>query len=435
MKSSIRIGLLGLGTVGAGVVRILDENADLIERRIGVPLEIARVAVREAGRERGLSVEAGVLTTDPFEVVRDPDIDIVVELIGGSEPAKQLVLEAIGKGKHVVTANKALLAEHGAAIRSAARTARVNLGFEASVGGGIPVIKTLREALAANHILSVYGILNGTCNYILTKMREENRSFEDVLREAQRAGYAESDPTFDVEGIDSAHKLAILVNLSFGIPVALGDIYTEGITQISPVDIEFGREFGYTLKLLAIAKSADGEVEARVHPTMVPDDDPIAKVGGVYNAVEIVGDVVEDVMLYGKGAGERPTASAVISDIMDISRELQSPSGAKAPVLLPPDGGTGRIRPIEAISSPYYLRFMVDDLPGGLAQISGILGSNNISIESVIQKGRKAGGTVPLVIMTHIALERDLQQALREIDELPCVSEKAVLLRVETEKA
>ena len=346
------------------------------------------------------------------------------------------MLEAIGKGKHVVTANKALLAEHGAAIWSAARTARVNLGFEASVGGGIPVIKTLREALAANHILSVYGILNGTCNYILTKMREEDRSFEDVLREAQRAGYAESDPTFDVEGIDSAHKLAILVNLAFGVSVALGDIYTEGITQISPVDIEFGREFGYTLKLLAIAKSADGEVEARVHPTMVPDDDPIAKVGGVYNAVEIVGDVVEDVMLYGRGAGERPTASAVISDIMDISRELQSPSGRRAPVLLPPDGGTGRrIRPIEAISSPYYLRFMVDDLPGVLAQISGILGSHNISIESVIQKGRKAGGTVPLVIMTHTALERDLQQALREIDELPCVSEKAVLLRVETEKA
>ena len=427
------MGVLGLGTVGTGVVRILDRNADLIERRAGVRLEVVRVAVRDASKPRKVSLPAGVLTTDPFEVVRDPEIDIVVELIGGCEPAKDLVLEAIAGKKHVVTANKALLAEHGAEIRKAARESGVHLGFEASVAGGIPIIKTIREALAANRILSIYGIINGTSNYILTKMREEDRSFEDVLAEAQRAGYAETDPTFDVGGIDSAHKLAILVNLAFGLPVALGDIYTEGITEISPVDIEFGREFGYTLKLLAIAKSGDGEVEARVHPTMVPDKDPIAQVGGVYNAVEIVGDAVEDLMLYGKGAGEMPTASAVVGDIIDIAREASGGSGRRA--LPPADGDRGRIKPIDEIFSLYYLRFMVVDQPGVLSQISGILGRHNISIESVIQKGRQRAGPVPLVIMTHTALERDVREALSQIDQLSCLSEKTVLIRVEAEKS
>lgn len=433
MTESVRMGVLGLGTVGTGVVRILDRNADLIERRAGVGLEIVRVAVRDPSKPRKVSLLEGVLTTDPFEVVRDPEIDIVVELIGGCEPAKELVLEAIAGKKHVVTANKALLAEHGTEIRKAAREAGVHLGFEASVAGGIPIIKTVREALAANRILSIYGIINGTSNYILTKMREEDRSFEDVLAEAQRAGYAEADPTFDVGGIDSAHKLAILVNLAFGLPVALGEIYTEGITEISPVDIEFGREFGYTLKLLAIAKSGDGEVEARVHPTMVPDKDPIAQVGGVYNAVEIVGDAVEDLMLYGKGAGEMPTASAVVGDIIDIAREASGGSGSRA--LPPADGDMGRIKPIGGIFSLYYLRFMVVDQTGVLSQISGILGHHNISIESVIQKGRQTAGPVPLVIMTHTALERDVREALSQIDQLSCVSEKTVLIRVEAEKS
>ena len=434
MSKSIRLGILGLGTVGTGVVRILERNATLIERRIGLPLEVKRIAVRDRSKVRGVSIPDGVLTTDPFEVVRDSDIDIVVELIGGEDLARDLGLAAIAGGKHLVTANKALLAEHGTEIRQAARAAGVNLGFEASVAGGIPIIKTIREALAANRILSIYGIINGTSNYILTTMREEGRSFDDVLDAAQRAGYAEADPTFDVGGIDAAHKLAILVNLAFGVAAKLSDIYTEGIADISPIDIEFGREFGYTLKLLAIAKSSDGGVEARVHPTMVPDAHPIAQVGGVYNAIEIVGDAVGDLMLYGKGAGEMPTASAVVSDIMDISRDIGASGESRSPSLLPGDGAEGSIKPIETISSLYYLRFMVADQPGVLSQISGILGRHNISIESVIQKRRETGNSVPLVVMTHTAVERDVQAALSEIDQLSSVREKAVLIRVETDK-
>jgi homoserine dehydrogenase len=434
MSKSIRLGILGLGTVGTGVVRILERNAALIERRIGLPLEVKRIAVRDSSKVRGVSIPDGVLTTDPFEVVRDSDVDIVVELIGGEDLARDLGLAAIAGGKHLVSANKALLAEHGTVIRQAARAAGVNLGFEASVAGGIPIIKTIREALAANRILSIYGIINGTSNYILTTMREEGRSFDDVLGAAQRAGYAEADPTFDVGGIDAAHKLAILVNLAFGVAAKLSDIYTEGIADISPIDIEFGREFGYTLKLLAIAKSSDGGVEARVHPTMVPDTHPIAQVGGVYNAIEIVGDAVGDLMLYGKGAGEMPTASAVVSDIMDISRDIGASGESRLPSLLPGDDGEGSIKPLETISSLYYLRFMVADQPGVLSQISGILGRHNISIESVIQKRRETGSPVPLVVMTHTAVERDVQAALSEIDQLPSVREKAVLIRVESEK-
>ena len=431
MSKTVRLGLLGLGTVGQGVFKIVEENRDLIERRTGVHLEVTAIAVRDAGLDRGVEVPAGIMTTDAGSVARSPGVDIVVELIGGSDTARGLVLQAMGAGKHVVTANKALLAEHGAEIRKAADAAGVSLGFEASVAGGIPVIKTLRESLAANRVLSIYGIINGTCNYILTTMSEEDRPFDEVLKEAQDAGYAESDPTFDVGGIDSAHKLAILVNLAFGIPVRLDQVHTEGITGISPVDIEFGREFGYTLKLLAIAKSApaaDGsvEVEARVHPTFVPDDYPIAQVGGVYNAVQIVGDSVGDLMLYGKGAGERPTASAVMGDILDIA--ISSSAAARN---LATEDARGRIRPITEISSPYYLRFTVEDKPGVLSEISGILGRFNISIESVIQKGRAAGRRVPLVIMTHRAAEKDIRDALLEIDRLPAVAEKGVLIRVE----
>jgi len=351
-----------------------------------------------------------------------------VELIGGSDTAREMVLAAIGAGKHVVTANKALLAEHGEEIRRAAAQAGVALGSEASVAGGIPVIKTLRESLAANRILEIYGIINGTCNYILTKMREEDRAFDDVLKEAQDAGYAEADPTFDVEGIDSAHKLAILVNLAFGIPVKTDDVHTEGIRGISPVDIEFAREFGYTLKLLAISKAIanqDGtlDIEARVHPTLVPDDYPIAQVGGVYNAVQIVGDAVGDLMLYGQGAGEQPTASVVLGDIIDVAANPRVSSGGSTL--------SARIRPITDISCLYYLRFTVDDKPGVLSDIAGILGRFNISIESVIQHGRNRGRSVPLVIMTHTARESDVQKARVEIDRLEAVAEKGVLIRVE----
>jgi homoserine dehydrogenase len=437
MKQKINVGLIGLGTVGTGAFRILHENAELIRNRVGVPVEVTKIAVRDVKRDRGIAIPAGMLTTNPSHIIDDPNIDIVAELIGGYEPAKELILSAIARGKHVVTANKALLAAHGAEIDEAARRAGVSIGFEASVGGGIPVIKALKEALAANRILSIYGIINGTSNYILTKMTDEERSFSDVLAEAQRAGYAEADPTFDVGGIDTAHKLAILVNLAFGAHVNLKDIYTEGITSISPLDIDFGKVLGYKLKLLAIAKMHEGgKAEARVHPTMVPDEYPIAKVGGVYNAIQIVGNACEDIMLYGRGAGSMPTGSAVVGDIMDIARQILSEPSRRLP--LPAiDGasaatrGVVRLQPIESVTSLYYFRFMALDQPGVLAQISGILGRHSISIAQMIQRGRKEGGSVPLVIMTHTALELDIQKAIVEIKALSCITEQPILIRVE----
>src|SRR5690349_20260225 len=342
MKQRISVGLIGLGTVGTGAYRILQENAELIRNRVGVPVEITKIAVRDIKRDRGIAIPPGILTTDPSQIIDDPDIDIVAELIGGYEPAKRLILAAIARGKHVVTANKALLAAAAAEIDQASKRAGVSVGFEASVGGGIPVIKALKEALAANRILSIYGIINGTSNYILTKMTEEDRSFADVLAEAQKAGYAEADPTFDVGGIDTAHKLAILVNLAFGTHVNLKDIYTEGITSISPLDIDFGKALGYKVKLLAIAKMHEGgKAEARVHPTMVPDEYPIAKVGGVYNAIQIVGNACEDIMLYGRGAGSMPTGSAVVGDIMDIARQILMEPARKLPAPQTPQEGTG----------------------------------------------------------------------------------------------
>jgi homoserine dehydrogenase len=432
MKQKITVGMIGLGTVGSGAVRLLQQNAELIRHRVGVPIEVSRIAVRDLRRDRGLTLPQGVVTDNPADVVDDPNIDIVVELIGGYEPAKELILRAIARGKHVVTANKALLAVHGAEIHEAARRASVSIGFEGSVGGGIPVIKALREALAGNRILSIYGIINGTSNYILSKMTDEDRSFADVLGEAQRAGYAEADPTFDVGGIDTAHKLAILVNLAFGAHIRLEDIYTQGITSISPLDIDFGKELNYTVKLLAIAKMHGGQVEARVHPTMVPDEYAIAKVGGVYNAIQIVGDACQDIMLYGRGAGSMPTGSAVVADIMDISRQILMEPSRKLPAA--EDRPALLLQPMDSITSLYYFRFMALDQPGVLAQISGILGRHSISIAQMIQRGRKEGGSVPLVIMTHTARERDIQKALIEIKSLECVTEEPVLIRMEGEE-
>ncbi len=421
--------MIGLGTVGSGALRILQENADLVRHRVGAPVEVVKVAVRDPKRDRGLKLPAGMLTTNPAEIVDNPAIDIVVELIGGYEPAKELILTSIAHGKHVVTANKALLAVHGAEIHEAAQRHGVLVGFEGSVGGGIPVIKALKEALAGNRILSIYGIINGTSNYILSKMTDEERSFPEVLAEAQKAGYAEADPTFDVGGIDTAHKLAILVNLAFGAGVEFKNIFTEGITEISPMDIDFGKEFGYRLKLLAIAKISEGRLQVRVHPTMVPEEYPIAKVSGVYNAIQLVGDAVGDIMLYGRGAGSAPTGSAVVGDIMDISRHILMEPSRKLPAS--DDREPVQLQPMESIKSIYYFRLMALDQPGVLAQISGIFGRHRISIAQMIQRGRKEGGAVPLVIMTHTALERDIQKAILEIRELGCVTEKPALIRVE----
>jgi homoserine dehydrogenase len=435
MKQRINVGLIGFGTVGTGALRILRDNAELIRHRLGVPVEVTRIAVRDLKRERGVDVPAGMLTDSPTKILNDPDIDIVAELIGGYQPAKELILTAIARGKHVVTANKALLAAHGAEIQKAARQAAVTLGFEASVGGGIPVIKALKESLAGNRILSIYGIINGTSNYILSKMTDEGRSFEDVLAEAQRAGYAEADPTFDVGGIDTAHKLAILVNLAFGTYINVNDIYTEGITSISPLDIDFGKQFGYKVKLLAIAKMHQGQIEARVHPTMVPDEYPIAKIGGVYNAIQIVGDACDDIMLSGRGAGALPTGSAVVADIIDIARQILLAPSRALPAAETADGHQQlKLQPIDSIRSLYYFRLVVLDQPGVLAQISGILGRHRISIAQMIQRGRKEGGSVPLVIMTHTAKERDIQNAILELKALSCVSEKPVVIRVEGEE-
>ncbi len=433
MKTEVGVGLIGFGTVGTGVARILLDNASLIRRRVGIPVNLVRIADLDITRDRGLTLAPGILTADAQEVVADPRVDIVVELIGGYESAKRVILDAITRGKQVVTANKALLAVHGEDIFAAAARQGVDLGFEASVGGGIPVIRALMEGLAANHIQSIYGIINGTSNYILSRMTSEGQRFDVVLEEAKKAGYAEADPTFDVAGIDSAHKLTIMVSLAYGTPVNFKDVYTEGITGLTPLDIAYAKEFGFTIKLLAIAKYFDGEIEARVHPTMVPSASQIAKVDGVYNAIQLVGDAVEDVVLYGRGAGSMPTGSAVVSDVIAIARNLmKDATGRVPPASFQQDQRRPlRMRPMEEITCLYYIRFMVLDRPGVLSQIAGVLGRYGISISSVLQQGRKEGQTVPVVIMTHMARERDVQNALREINNMPFISEPTTLIRVE----
>ncbi len=433
MKARIGVGLVGFGTVGTGVAKILLGNRALIQRRVGVPVELVRVADLDITRDRGVSLPPGMLTTDVGQILDDPSIDIVLELIGGYDAAKRVILDAMARGKQVVTANKALLAVHGEEIFEAAARRRVDLGFEASVGGGIPVIRALTEGLAANTILSIYGIINGTSNYILSRMTSEGQGFKEVLAEAQRAGYAEADPTFDVAGVDSAHKLSIMVSLAYGTPVNFKEVYTEGITRLTPLDITYAKEFGYTIKLLGIAKFSDGEVEARVHPTMIPSTSPVAHVEGIYNAIQLTGDAVGDIVLYGQGAGSMPTGSAVVSDVIAIARNLLTgATGRVPPASFQQDQRRPlRIRRMEEIVSLYYLRFMVLDRPGVLSQISGVLGRHGISISSVLQQGRKEGQTVPVVIMTHTSTERDVQASLREIDRMPFISEPTTLIRVE----
>ena len=435
MKRSINIGFIGFGTVATGAIKILTEQKALLKRRIGADLEIVKIADREIERDRGIALPPGLLTTDAEAVFQHPRIDIVVELIGGIEPARTFILDAISQGKHVVTANKALIAEHGEAIFSAAGAKGVDVGFEAAVCGGIPIVREMKEGLAAERIRSIYGIVNGTCNYILTKMRDEGGNFTDVLKEAQALGFAEADPALDIGGGDSAHKLAILSNLAFGTPVTLKEIYTEGIEKVRPIDIAFADEFGYDIKLLAITKMTDGEIEARVHPTMISKETLLSKVNGVFNAVYVEGEAVGGLLFYGKGAGSLPTGSAVVSDLVDIARNILSGSSIRVPAagFVPAAREKLRIRPMAEIKSLYYLRFMVQDHPGVLSRISGILGKHHISISSMIQQGRKIEGGVPLVIMTHMAKEQHLQLALSEIDQLDCIMGSTLLIRVEGE--
>jgi len=433
-KKSINVGIIGFGTVGTGTARILLDNADIIRRRLGAPIVLKKISDLDVKRDRGISLKGIQLTTDAQDIFTDSEIDVVVELIGGYKPAKEFILEAIKNKKHVVTANKALLAVHGEEIYASAEKSGVTLGFEASVAGGIPILAAVRNGLAANNIKSIYGIVNGTCNYILTLMTNAGRKFEDVLKEAQSMGYAEADPTFDIEGIDSAHKLAVLTMLAYGTPVKFEDIYTEGISKITPIDIDFAKELGYKIKLLAITKMVNGEVEARVHPTMLPEEYPIATVDGVFNALSIVGDAVGSTMFYGRGAGDMPTGSAVVSDIIDIGRDILAGCTNRTPVAAFRERANLKIRKMEEITSCYYLRFSAMDKPGVLSRISGVLGKNNISISSVIQKGRGTAAAVPLVMMSHEAVERDVRKALAEINKMDCVAGSTMVIRVEEGK-
>lgn len=429
----INVGIVGFGTVGTGTAKILIENSMLIEERVGTPIVVKRIADQNTEREREINVDPSILTKDANEILDDPEIDIVVELIGGYGYAREFILKAIDKGKHVVTANKALLAVHGDEIFRAAYRKGVDIGFEASVGGGIPIIRALKEGLVANRIESIYGIVNGTTNYILTKMTAEGKKFGDVLKKAQEKGYAEADPTFDVEGVDAAHKLAVLISLAYGVRIRFDDIYTEGISKITPLDIEFAREFGYRIKLLAITKDDKGKIEARVHPTMLKESAMLANVDGVFNAIYVTGDAVGSTMFYGRGAGMMPTGSAVVSDIADIARNIIKKSHQRVPPLgcMEDSIKEAKVKNISETVNHYYIRFSAMDKPGVLSKISGILGENNISISSMIQKGRQVGGSVPIVMMTHEAKEKDVRKALDEIDRLPVVHEKTVFIRIE----
>ncbi len=433
MDQVVKVGLIGLGTVGTGVVKILQNNADIIARRVGRNVVLDKIADLDITTDRGVSVPSEMLTTQVNDILDNPEIDIVVELIGGHEPAKRFILQALSRQKGVVTANKALLADHGEEIFEAAFKTQADLGFEASVGGGIPIIRSLTEGLAGNRLTSIMGIMNGTSNYILTRMTQEGRDFSDILEEASREGYAEADPSLDVEGIDAAHKLVIMVNLAYGTPLPMSAVYTEGIANISTIDMTFARELGFTIKLLGIAKCQDQVIEARVHPTLVPSESPMAQVHGVYNAIHLVGDAVGDIVLYGQGAGSLPTASAVVGDIIDLARNRIQKSFARVPATSFQWGSRQplAIKPMADIESRYYLRCMVKDEPSALSTISGILGKHGISISSVLQKERKQGQPVPLVIVTHRSIERGIQSALHDMNALPIISEPTVFIRME----
>jgi homoserine dehydrogenase len=427
----INIGIIGFGTVGAGTAKILLKRHKELQAKLGASLKLKNIADLDTKTDRGIRLPKGVLIKDAQKILNDPEIDIVVELIGGITSAKDFILEAIKKGKHVVTANKALLAEHGQEIFRAAKKHGVIVGFEASVAGSIPIIKVVRESLIGNKIGNIFGIINGTSNYILTKMTEKGVDFDSTLKEAQELGYAEADPTFDIEGIDSAHKLAILASLAYGLPLSLKKIYTQGITEITPLDIQFASEFGFKIKLLAIAKPAGNEVELRVHPTMVQESMPIASVNGVFNAIYVEGDATGAGLYYGKGAGDMPTGSAVVSDIADIARNINA-GAADRMSNFDISGRSGlKVKKMEDVRTCYYLRMSAMDKPGVLSKISGILGDNNISIESMIQKGRKKEKAVSMVLMTHEAKEKDMMKALKEIKKLKVVSGKPLYLRVE----
>ncbi len=428
MSPPLRVGLAGLGTVGAGVLALLAANADVVTARAGRRIAVTAVSARTRDRDRGVSLAGLRWHDDPVALAFDPDVDVVVELIGGADgPARALVEAALAARRPVVTANKAMLAVHGAELARAAEAAGVALAFEAAVAGGIPVIKAVREGLAGNRISRISGILNGTCNYILTRMRAEGRDFAEILGDAQRLGYAEADPSFDIDGIDAAHKLAILAALAFGRPVAFGAVHIEGIRGISALDIGFAGELGYRIKLLGLAHATSDGISARVYPALLAEDAPLARVDGVYNAVVTEGDFVGRLMLEGRGAGAGPTASAVVADLIDLARGRATPVwGAAAGAL-----SDAPSVPIAAHVGCYYLRLMVVDRPGVIADVAAVLRDHGVSLESMLQRGRAPGETVAVVLVTHETRESAMRAALDRIGALDAVLEPPTMLRIE----
>jgi homoserine dehydrogenase len=430
----VKIGILGLGTVGCGTISVLARNGQEIARRAGREISIVQASARDLKKKRPCSTDGIKLVTDPYEVVRNPEIEVVVELIGGYEPARALVLEAIANGKHVVTANKALIAVHGNEIFAQAQKKGVMVAFEAAVAGGIPIIKSVREGLAGNRIEWLAGIINGTSNFILTEMRDKGADFADALKEAQRLGYAEADPTFDVEGVDTAHKLTILAAIAFGIPLKFKQAYTEGITKITRMDVQYAENLGYRLKLLGIARRTNGGVELRVHPTLIPERRLIANVDGAMNAVLVKGDAVGPTLFYGAGAGAEPTASAVVADLVDVVRTLTVDPNNRVPHLaFQPDALVDLpILPIEDVETSYYLRLHALDKPGVLAEVTRILADLNISIESILQKEpRPNEKTVPVIILTQRVREKNMNEAIARIEKLSSIDGSVARIRLE----
>ena len=431
----VNIGLLGLGTVGGGTARVLASNAAVIARRAGREIQVIHAAARDLGAEIPEGTEHAQLTEDAFEVVNNPEVDIVVELIGGDSPARELVLQAIANGKHVVTANKALIAKHGNEIFAAAQAKGVVVAFEAAVAGGIPIIKAIREGLSANKIQWIAGIINGTGNFILTEMRDKGRDFADVLAEAQALGYAEADPTFDVEGIDAAHKLCILSSIAFGVPLQFDKVYTEGISKISQDDVTFASQLGYRIKHLGITKATAKGIEMRVHPTLIPEKRLIANVDGVMNAVLIMADRLGPSLYYGAGAGANPTASAVVADIVDVTRSLTTDPDNRVPHLAfqPDKINDTPILPMDEVETAYYLRMNADDKPGVMADITRIMGESLISIEAILQKEPAQGeSTATIIMLTQRIREAQMNSALESIQKLKAISGQVTRIRVES---
>jgi len=426
----INLGLIGFGNVGSGVVKILRDRKSFLSEKIGLEIDIKRICDKDITSKRNITVDKALLTKNAAEIINDPQIDIVVELMGGINPAKDYISEALKKGKNVVTANKALLARDGQELFALASDKGKNIYFEASVGAGIPIIKALREGLVANKFNSIFGILNGTSNFILSKMSDDNCSFEDALNEAKKKGFAEKDPTLDIEGIDSAHKLVLLTYLAFGRLVSLNDVFIEGISRISLADINYASELGLEIKLLAIAKKEADDLEVRVHPTLIPKSHLLSSVGGVFNAIYVSSDLAGDLLFYGPGAGQMSAASAVVADLVDLTQDIKA--GLFRPTLnIAVDKSIKKLRKIDDFESRYYIRFTALDEPGVLAKISGILAKFGISIASVTQKERRKAHIVPIVMVVHDAGEKDLRTALSMIDRLNFIKEKSVAIRIE----